>query len=480
MNLKYKYHCDSGLLEAYRSYTLAQNNSLSDTIVITSTASDASKYNYCLEFTCYNSKSIPKAQYISPILTYGSEGITFVVPNNLTQFTGHVDMQLTGYDPEDSSIVFKSISKNCKAFDIEGSLGVLEKDLNETPNVLTEVMEQLAAIKNIRKEILDEAKADFSEHILEMVSQYRWFSVKFLDRGELIEERHYVQGSKIAEPQYTLPPGCILVDGWFNPATNSIWDFENDVIEDNMTLSLNYMSAGVVIVNGAVKNAGTSTSVYIPDYYGGQLVTRFDENVPIKSNSTVYMGNYVDDIENVIGISSSIKGIYFPSDNPYICNHNGAIYMKDEENELYLLFVPARDDGFYAVKEGCKIINTYSLTGRCNINKLVLPDSLRGLFQYSIIQTDIESLVFPRNFQSAPDYAVVGNEKLKKIYFEGDVPDEITDLSFFANIVGVGGVRPTLYVRPQYYANFKSRNLAYEIKVWGDDYFEEKYALKEA
>ena len=45
MILKYKYHCDSGLLEAYRSYTLAQNNSLSDTIIITSTATDAERYS---------------------------------------------------------------------------------------------------------------------------------------------------------------------------------------------------------------------------------------------------------------------------------------------------------------------------------------------------------------------------------------------------------------------------------------------------
>ena len=79
MILKYKYHSDSGLLEAYRSYTLAQNNSLSDTIVITSTAPDAERYNYCLEFICYNSKSIPKAQYISPILNY-SDGISLPCP----------------------------------------------------------------------------------------------------------------------------------------------------------------------------------------------------------------------------------------------------------------------------------------------------------------------------------------------------------------------------------------------------------------
>ena len=49
-------------------------NSLSDTVIITSDAADADKYNYCLEFICYNSKSIPKAQYISPILNYTDGG----------------------------------------------------------------------------------------------------------------------------------------------------------------------------------------------------------------------------------------------------------------------------------------------------------------------------------------------------------------------------------------------------------------------
>ena len=160
MILKFKYHGDTGLLEAYQSYILAQNSSMSDTVVITSTASDAGKYDYCLEFVCYNSKNIPKAQYISPILKY-EDGITFTLPNNLTEYKGHVDMQLTGYLPEDNSVVFKSIAKNCKAFDVEGSLNVLESDLGETPNVLTEVMKQLDELNNVHEEIVENASDEF-------------------------------------------------------------------------------------------------------------------------------------------------------------------------------------------------------------------------------------------------------------------------------------------------------------------------------
>ena len=133
MILKFKYHSDNNLLEAYQSYILAQNSSLVDSVYITSTADDADKYDYCLEFVCYNSKNIPKAQYISPILKY-EDGITFTLPNNLTEYKGHVDMQLTGYLPEDNSVVFKSIAKNCKAFDVEGSLNVLSRFLGFARN----------------------------------------------------------------------------------------------------------------------------------------------------------------------------------------------------------------------------------------------------------------------------------------------------------------------------------------------------------
>ena len=101
MVLKYTYQSDKCKLEAYQSYTLAQNSNMSNTIVITSTDPNASKYKYYLEFVCYNYRGVPKKQYVSPLLEYAQEGIVFAVPANLTEYKGCVYMQITGYSDED-------------------------------------------------------------------------------------------------------------------------------------------------------------------------------------------------------------------------------------------------------------------------------------------------------------------------------------------------------------------------------------------
>ena len=90
--------------------------------------------------------------------------------------------------------------------------------------------------------------------MLEAISAYKWCNVRFVDRGELIEEKHYIQGSKIVAPQYVLPEGCVLVEGWYSPDKEGIWDFEDDKVQDDMTLYLNYMSEGMVIENGKITN----------------------------------------------------------------------------------------------------------------------------------------------------------------------------------------------------------------------------------
>lgn len=477
MILKYKYHCDSGLLEAYRSYTLAQNNSLSDTIIITSTATDAERYSYCLEFICYNSKSIPKAQYISPILAY-SDGISFVIPNDLTQFRGHVDMQLTGYDPDDNSIVFKSIAKNCKAFDVEGSLGVLEKDLNETPNVFTEVMKQLAELKKVRQDIIDEALRSFSQQMLEAISAYKWCNVRFVDRGELIEEKHYIQGSKIVAPQYVLPEGCVLVEGWYSPDKEGIWDFEDDKVQDDMTLYLNYMSEGMVIENGKITNKGNYNNVYCPEYYGGHKVAAID-NISVGRSAVFYLGNNMDDISYLLA-KEGVEGIYMPSDNKAIISRKGALYINDGD-VISLAYVPHIKDEYFAMMEGCEALYYSVISKKCNLKRLVLAQSLRYVAEYAISDTDLKTLTLPRFIETVEDHAVFNNKNLTEIYLEGDASEGLTDMSFVClDYQGNVTYRPTLYVKAQYYDKYKQRGLAYDIKVWGEEYFDGKYVAKGA
>lgn len=480
MILKYKYHSDSGLLEAYRSYTLAQNNSLSDTIVITSTAPDAERYNYCLEFICYNSKSIPKAQYISPILNY-SDGISFAVPNNLTEFRGHVDMQLTGYEPDDNSIVFKSISKNCKAFDVEGSLCVLEKDLNDTPNVFTEVLKQLEDLHNIRKDIIDEAMQKFGAQILNMVAQYKWCKVRFYDNGILLEEQWVTAGSKLTEPSYTLPARCVVVGGgWYNPATETMWDMDNDTVQESMELALNYMTENVVILDGVVYSFGLNSrsAIYIPEYYDGHKVNAvFDDGCKVPYESVIHFGNNMENFESILS-NQNIFGIYFPQNNPYADSISGFLYSKSQE-ECTLFFAPKLNQtDTIVVMDGCRTIYNFAINSVRGLRKLILPNSLEYLFEKCIVNTDIQTLKLPPNIRYLDERAVYNNFKLKDIIIEGDISGIITDKTFVNEDANGAVIHPTLWVYPQYYANYKERGLVYDIQVIGQEYLDGRYALK--
>lgn len=479
MILKYKYHSDSGLLEAYRSYTLAQNNSLSDTIVITSTATDAERYNYCLEFICYNSKSIPKAQYISPILNYNG-GISFAVPNNLTEFRGHVDMQLTGYDPDDNSIVFKSVSKNCKAFDVEGSLCVLEKDLNDTPNVFTEVLKQLEDLQNIHQDIIDEAMKKFGEQILDMVAKFKWCKVKFYDNGKLLEEQWVTAGSKLTAPQYTLPQNCVVVGGWYNPATDTMWDMDNDTVQESMELALNYKTDDVAISDGVVYSFGrhTRAHIYLPEYYEGFKVSSiWDGGCEVPYESHIHLGNNMEYFEGILA-NSNVLGIYFPQNHQYFVSIGGYLYAKSE-NISILFFAPKLNQtDTLTIIDGCSAINTLAINNAMGLRRLILPDSVQQLFAQCITNTDIEVLKLPPNITYVDGQAVYNNFNLKEIILEGDLSNLISDESF-VNVDAKGVVtRPTLLVYPQYYDNYAGKGLAYDIQVVGQEYLDGRYAAK--
>ena len=479
MLLKFKYHSQTGFLEAYRSYSLAQNNSLSDTVIITSDAADADKYNYCLEFICYNSKSIPKAQYISPILNYTDGGISFAIPNNLTEFRGHVDMQLTGYDSQDNSIVFKSISKNCKAFDVEGSLCVLEKDLNDTPNVFTEVLQRLEELKNIREDIINSAMNMFSDDMLKIFKSYRWFTVRYYDNGRLIKEERVIEKSKLVEPQYKLPNGCVLAEGWYFPSENRIWDFDRDTAEQDIDLYLNYMSEGVAVRDGMVTSFGSRTRshIYIPEYYDGYKVDTVKSNsINVPYESYIHLGNNMENFE-ILLTNANVLGLYFPLTHPLVKSDGGYMYVQND-GEYFLFFAPKLKHGdTLAICDGCKSINTMAINGIRGLKHLILPDSLQHLAELSIVDTDVEELILPKNISIIDGTAICNNRNLKKIVIEGDISDIITENTFISVDGSNNVIRPTLYVFPEYYENYKAKNLAYELKVVGGEYFDARYAL---
>ncbi|MDE6372364.1 MAG: leucine-rich repeat domain-containing protein, partial [Clostridia bacterium] len=366
------------------------------------------------------------------------------------------------------------------AFDVEGSVCVLEKAINDTPNVFTEVLKQLEELKNIHQDIIDEAMRKFGEQILNMVAKYKWCKVSFYDDGLLIEEQWVSAGSKLTAPQYTLPDNCVLVGGWYNPATESMWDMDNDTVQESTVLALNYMTDDVVISNGVVTSFGrhTRTHIYLPEYYEGHKVNEILENgciVPYESR--LHLSNNLEYFEGIL-TNPNVLGLYFPQNHPYFISVKGYLYVK-HQNEYMLFFAPKLNQtDTLVVIDGCIALNTSAIYSVRGLRKLILPNSMEYLFVQCITDTDIETLRLPPNISSLDDRAVYNNFKLKDIIIEGDISGIISDETFVNEDIKGAVTHPTLWVYPQYYANYKERGLVYDIQVIGQEYLDGRYALK--
>ena len=84
----------------------------------------------------------------------------------------------------------------------------------------------------------------------------------------------------------------------------------------------------------------------------------------------------------------------------------------------------------------------------------------------------------PPNIRYLDERAVYNNFKLKDIIIEGDISGIITDKTFVNEDANGAVIHPTLWVYPQYYANYKERGLVYGIQVIGQEYLDGRYALK--
>lgn len=440
MILKFKYHSDNGLLEAYQSYILAQNSSLVDSVLITSTADDAAKYDYCLEFVCYNSKNIPKAQYISPILKYDN-GITFTLPNNLTEYKGHVDMQLTGYDPADNSIVFKSISKNCKAFDVEGSLNVLESDLGETPNVLTEVMQQLEQLKNIREDIMLEARKDFGKVCEEYFKGKELCRVRFYNYNELLKEIYVPVGSTCTAPENVeIPSGCVTDGKWYD--SQELAEFTPELaIERNRDFIYNFWSEGLIIANGVVTGYNdelghSAMNVYIPEAYEGVRVIGFREGengyIDLPFGCNVYlpssMADGVTECHKIYGVQN--YGVQCC--NKFLCtDETGVLYALDYT--ILISFPNEKSETHYVVNANTTRILSYAFNRCRNLVAVVLPDGVKEIYAYAFsFDPALKKLNIPKGVAMIEDNAV-HNTALAEIDLEGDISSLITNNTFVSS-----------------------------------------------
>ena len=589
MVLKFKYISEDGRLESYQNYKIAQNSSLSNTIVVTSTDPNAQNYNYCLEFLCYNSKNVPKTQYISTILEYSQEGITFVVPASLTQYKGHVDMQLTGFSIEDNSIVFKSINKGAKAFDVEGSLNVLESDVGSTPNILTEIFEELAFYRktrddfaqnvqrdtekelneavaeidgavrkidekidatvqeidaiaseidkkfdsvkqdvdklstsaiqeitytadakrqeianiaeaakqevnefavlikqdfaDIRSTIAESVKQEIADSVQGIIQGDVFYKVTFRFNGEIIKSITVREGAKVNPPEFTLPTGCEVEDGWYDISKNKLWNFDEDSVFEDVVLTLNFMSKGITFMNtGKIKNfANLKGDIYLPDYHNGKRITQTDANVVNLSDGVnLHFGYNILNYAGVLSIGSQVKNMYFPKDSKMRNRANGVYTDREQAGLVSFVFAPRNTDSTLYIQSDCQELGGYAISNVPNLKKIVIPPTVTGLNSNCIYNTGITSITIPASVTFCNAGALLNNVNLTSIYLEGDLSESING-GTFVDRTNDTIVRPALYVRPEHYQKYIDRGLQefYTINVMSKEYFDANYSAKE-
>lgn len=436
MILKFKYHGDTGLLEAYQSYILAQNSSMSDTVVITSTASDAGKYDYCLEFVCYNSKNIPKAQYISPILKY-EDGITFTLPNNLTEYKGHVDMQLTGYLPEDNSVVFKSIAKNCKAFDVEGSLNVLESDLGETPNVLTEVMKQLDELNNVHEEIVENARDEFEGICNQRLKVAEFHRVRFYAFAELFKECYVMDGGTVTAPDMSNLSEELDTDGnWYNDGNREIYSADLKITH-NYDFVYNFYSKGISVnssgfITGYTPYNSEIKQLILPECFEGRTVSGFDafaDDLEITGITELYIPSTFSDQCDLYKLKGAIENVYV---NP--CNKTLKVYDNVVYSDTQLIYYPSgKKDKVYTVRNNIAEIFTGAIKNNAYLETLIVPEGVRIIYTDGIaFNSALSYVILPRSITALYTGCIHDNADGMTIYFAGDVT-EFTTLTTFGS-----------------------------------------------
>lgn len=455
MILKFKYYHDSGMLTPYQSYTLAQNSHLSSKICITSTDTLSASYNYCLEFVCYNTKNVPKTQYISTVLQYGENGIEFDIPNNLTQFRGHTDIQLTGYDKTDNSVIFKSVAKNSKAFDVEGSLCVLENSISDTPNVITEILNQLAYLTDIKNNLVQEFLASANEEFGVVLSNYTWHTVNFWNRDTLIKTACYIKGYKVgAPPEYVLPANCVVEGGWYDTKTNAIWDFNVNVVTQDTDLSINYYTTGLTFQTSCVMDYnGQSTTVYIPRYYGGYAISNVS-TIAMSVNHVFIL--YLNELISTVGMFGTTPFLL----NMFVHNANKKVFMDKsclvEKETLFMIKFCNISSTTYCCPSYCFNMKKHALHS-ARATRILLPSGLAMMPQLCIEHCDlIESLVIPESVYSIGIYAVANCAILKKVFLLPTIPPSITKNSFCSLNADMTWTNVDLYVRSDCLQKYKN------------------------
>lgn len=424
MIINLKYNSQTGLLTPMANYTLAQHNHLADKIVVVSNAPDCKDYNYCLEFVCYNTKNVPKTQYVSEILTYTDDGIVFDVPNNLTQYAGFVDVQLTGYAKDNYNIIFKSISKNTKAFSVEGSLSVLDNALSDTPNILTLLQQELDYVREVKETIANDFENLIKNDLGQVLEDFEYFGVEYV----FYDERYskvYKGNSLITPPTVELTEQEQLL-GWVT-ADGKEWNFATDKLQGELTLIANVQSIGLTVEQGQVKDyQGEAQDVYVPYCLDGIITEKISEAFEItQSKNTLYLPIGLADCEELR--ADKFSNIAGGKDTVVI---DGIFYDRKGERIVGVTRERAQSNDAIVVGEQVKNISDYAFCG-ATTSKIILPNGVTSIGDYAFIDcVNITCIELPSNIQSIGDKIFWGCSNGLEVIIEAKNPPSVVATSF--------------------------------------------------
>lgn len=430
MIINLKYNSQTGLLTPMANYTLAQHNHLADKIVVVSNAPDCKDYNYCLEFVCYNTKNVPKNQYVSEILTYTDDGIVFDVPNNLTQYAGFVDVQLTGYAKDNYNIIFKSISKNTKAFSVEGSLSVLDNALSDTPNILTLLQQELDYVRDVKETIANDFENLIKNDLGQVLEDFEYFGVEYV----FYDKRYskvYKGNSLITPPTVELTEQEQLL-GWVT-ADGKEWNFETDKLQGQLTLIANVQSIGLTVEQGQVKGyQGEAQDIYVP-YCKDGIIT----NV----------------ISNDFATNNTYDTLYLP-----IGLADCAFLRADKFGNI----VGGKDtvmiDGIFCDQKGSRVVGVCRERAQ-STDAMYLGEQVRSISDYAFCGAKASKIILPDGVTSIGDKAFWGCTDGLVVVIYATYPPSVVATSFALNSSGNAKILVPCWAYKNYKLNGNFGNL---------------------
>lgn len=447
MILEYRYDAKEGVLRPLRRYWLSQDDHMSDEVVIAVDADEPNRYDYCLEFVCYNFRNVPKRQYVSPILHCLDGKVRFLLPSQLTRYEGHVDMQLVGVDKSDRARVFRSNDKSAHAYYVKGSAQALEPHLDDTPNVLSEVMRALDEFREIKDGVIEDFKQAAGSDLGKLLGRYRYRNVSFRVAGKEVDRVIVLEGAKLTEPQIDLPDGCLWEEGWYATGSAKPWNFETDAVTGDLTLEANLVSEGLIIINGVVQACNSRRAeLYIPRYYAGARVEDvIDRGKRLKSSKflTVHIPDTIAK-EDAFAQAEFVRCYDpHPASALFESDETGALYARGRRKLLKLPDVS--DETQSAIAQSVRAIAEYACAKRRTTRALDLPSGLTGIGDFAFAGCfALAEISLPPSVRKIGANAFERCDYLVKVVCRAAVPPQLGTNAFDAEQVVVYAPKESL------------------------------------